>query len=421
MTTNHNFNSIDDKLDEALARLAFGAPLELILAEAGDDAEQLRPLLEIASQVASLKSAIPIPPPDASLQKLLAHGQKLAGPASSPAAAPPGWLTSVFNIFNGGFRLATALATAMLLLLVISGTVYLAAQRSLPGDALYRLKQAGEQVQLDLAGDSLRREQLSQRFNQQRRTEVEALLEQGKSAKVTLEGQIQAVNAAAIVLDGLTVQLGPETEIVGQPTAGAGVRVEVRTLPPTGLLALTLTVIEPGPPPTPAPTSSPTPTFTAQPTPTLPKVQATDTLPPTATPPKAQATDSISLPPTPSPTAKPTEPPLTEDNLNDNSLDDNVNQNSDDNLNDNSDNSNENTDFDDDNFNDNSDEFDDEERDSNSNDNGGDDNSNDDDHSGSDDGSNDNSDDNSDNSDDDGSSNDDDDNSGDDDDNDDND
>jgi hypothetical protein len=384
---NHNFNGMDDKLDQALARLAVGVPVEIILAEAGDDAEQLRPLLEIAGQVAGLKSTIPLPPPDASLQKLLAHGQKLAGPASSPAApaAPPArWLVNLFTIFNGGFRLATAMATAMLLFFVISGTLFVAAQRSLPGDALYRLKQAAEQVQLDLAGDTLRQEQLTQTFNQRRRVEVETLLQQGKSAEVTFESQVQTVNAGAINLDGLTVQLGPETNIVGQLTAGARVQVEVRTLPPTGLLALTVTVLEPGPPPTP----SPTPTFTVQPAPTLPKAQATDTLPRTATPPKAQATDSISLPPTPSPTpmptARPTEPPpLSEDNLNDNSPDDDFNQNGDDNFNDNTDGDNFNDNANDDNFNDNGDEFDDNDQDSNSNDNGGDENSNEDDHSGS--------------------------------------
>ncbi len=388
MTTNNNFNRMDDKLDQALARLAVGAPVEVILAEAGNDAEQLRPLLEIAAEVANLKLAVPIPPPEASLQKLLAHGEKLTHSTWLPAAARPGWLVNLLNIFKGGFRLAAGLATAMLLFLVMSGTVYVAAQRSLPGDSLYRLKQVSERVQLNLAGDSLRREQLSQMFNQRRRAEIEALLNQGKSAEVAFESQVQAVNASTIMLDGLTVQLGPETQIVGQPTAGARVRVQVRTLPPNNLLALTITVIEPGLPPTPSPTATATPS----------KAQATDTLPPTATLPKAQATDTIVLPPTPSPTptARPTQPPLlTGDNLNDNSRADDFNQNSDDDVNDNAD---ENADFDDDNFNDNDDEFNDDDRDNNSNDNGGDDNDNNDDHSGSGGGSNDNSDDNDDDS-----------------------
>jgi hypothetical protein len=399
MTTNHSFNRLDDRLDQALARLAVGAPLEVILAEAGNDAEQLRPLLEIAAEVTNLKSAVPIPPPEASLQKLLAHGEKLAHSTSLPAATRPGWLASLLNIFNGGFRLAAGLATAVLLFLVMSGTVYVVAQRSLPGDSLYRLKQVSERVQLNLAGDSLRREQLSQTFNQRRRAEIEALLNQGKSAEVTFESQIQTVHATAIVLDGLTIQLRPETKVVGQLSEGARVRVEIRTLPPNSLLALTITVIEPGLPPTPSPTATATP----------PKAQATDTLPPTATPPKAQATDSIILPPTPSPTptARPTEPPLlTGDNLNDNSRADDFNQNGEDNFNDNAD---ENADFDDDNFNDNSDEFDDDDRDSNSNDNSRDDNDNNDDRSGRGGGSKDDSDDNGDDSDDDDNSDDDDD------------
>ena len=41
MTANNDFLEMDNELDEALTRLAAGTPLEVILAEAGDDAATL--------------------------------------------------------------------------------------------------------------------------------------------------------------------------------------------------------------------------------------------------------------------------------------------------------------------------------------------------------------------------------------------
>ncbi|HRV95884.1 MAG TPA: hypothetical protein P5526_27270, partial [Anaerolineae bacterium] len=73
-----------DKLDEALALLAAGLSLDEVLAEAGDDAAWLRPMLALATEVDALKVDIPIPSSQASLDRLLAHANSLATPASSP-------------------------------------------------------------------------------------------------------------------------------------------------------------------------------------------------------------------------------------------------------------------------------------------------------------------------------------------------
>jgi hypothetical protein len=301
----------EDKFEEALALLAAGIPLETILAEAGQDENWLRPLLEIAGEVGGLQQVVPIPPPNASLQKLLAHGRRSAAVASPPASRSPFLLALV----RGSFRLAAGLATVLLVMVLLGGTLNLAAQRSLPGDTLYWLKQAGENLRLSLSQDPMRREELLEAFNRRRLSEIEALLEQAKEAEVTFEQTIESLTATAVKVDGVTVEITAETEIIGQLAVGARVQVEAVTRPPDRLVGLTVRVLEPGP--TTLPAVTPTPTWQPTPSPaaTLSKSQATDSLPAltlTPVPAQSQEADTIELPPT-----------LAADNDNENTTDDN--------------------------------------------------------------------------------------------------
>ena len=64
MTTNNEFKfGMDDKFEDALAMLAAGLPLDTILNEAGKDAEQLRPLLEMVGEEFTMKMLKEPPPP----------------------------------------------------------------------------------------------------------------------------------------------------------------------------------------------------------------------------------------------------------------------------------------------------------------------------------------------------------------------
>jgi hypothetical protein len=305
MTSNHDLTfGPEDRLEDALMMLASGVPLDTILSEAGDEAEWLRPLLETTAEVGELKSAVPIPPPDASLQKLLTHSARLAADSPpQPATSPPSdRLTGWLNLFNGGFRLATA-AIAVLLVVILAGgaLTVAAAQNSLPGESLYWLKQTGETVRLGLTGDPVQRRQLQEAFNQRRLEEARLLLNQDKEAEVAFDSHIQSLTTTGFELDGLKAQITPETEIKGQLGEGAKVHVEAITRPPDTLLALIVTVIEPAP----APASSPTPTFT--PTEIVPPTAIPTDFPPTLQPttPKAETTATPELESIPAPTDEP--------------------------------------------------------------------------------------------------------------------
>lgn len=308
---------VDDKLEDALALLAAGISVDDILAEAGPDAEWLRPLLAVAEDVGQLQAAVPIPSPEASLQRMLAYGREVA--AATPPAAPAqqNWLTA---FLSGGWlpRLAAGLASALLLVVLLGGMVTVLAQRSLPGQSLYGLKRAVENVRLSLTLDPQDRAQLLETYNQQRQTEARLLLQQNEVATVSFSGVAEAVSETELTLAGLTLQLTPQTQVKGTLAAGARVEVEAVTQPPDRLTALTVTVIEPAPP---TPTPLPSPTSTASPTPTpSPTATATatrslssesdililPTLTPTATPTPAPTDTPTPLPP---PTDTPAPPP----------------------------------------------------------------------------------------------------------------
>jgi hypothetical protein len=330
-----NFHA-EEQLEDALAMLAAGIPPETIPQEAGVDSTWLRPLLETAGQVAQLQAAVPIPPPEASLQTMLAHGRKLAQPPRPKNSLLAGW-RAIFSPprLAGSFRgalVAVSLVTAFLAGTVLGGGLTLAAQDSLPGQRFYGLKRMSESIQLGFAAN---RDQLLQTYNRRRRFEAELLLLQGQRVMVAFEGKIEVVNDQAVTIHGLTVQLGPDTAIEGDLVPGALVHLEAITQPPEALLAIKISVIQPGPA---TPTPTPSPTATALPSPTV-------TATATPTPSTAQDADTLALPP-PIPTddmpppldeppdidADPSPAPSAPDDDNDNVSDDFDNDNFDDDL-----------------------------------------------------------------------------------------
>lgn len=337
------FSGPDDKLENALLLLATGIPLPEVLAEAGDDAVWLGPLLEMAAEIGELRQGVPLPPPGRSLQRMLDYGQE-AGVGRSTIVFRPGGLQAGLVRLLGGLipHLAGVLAALLLVVVLLGSAVTLLARQSLPGQPLYPLKRAGETVQLAITFNSQERDRLQENFNQRRQQEVKLLLEQDRVASVAFEGQVEAVTATSLTVAGLTAQLTPQTEIKGNLAIGARIRLEVQTQPRDQLIVLSVVILEPGPP-TPTPTITLTPTLWATASPGM--SQATDTLilsTSTPTPVLSRDTDVLIMPsstPTPTPTPIPPSPPasptpdgaeleptaaprLDDDNSNDNANDD---------------------------------------------------------------------------------------------------
>ncbi|MCB0209460.1 MAG: hypothetical protein KDJ52_09025 [Anaerolineae bacterium] len=303
--TMHNepqFNQAD-QFDEALALLAAGLSLDEVLAESGEDAAWLRPILELTAEVDDLKPALIVPPPQASLDRLLAHAETLATPAPTQRGQPAGHrspgprFTLSRLLFSTG--LSTAIAAALLVFVcglgsLMGGGLVLAAEGSLPGQALYPIKRLSETIQLNFAPNTHQRQRLEETFSQRRLEEVERLTESNKTADVIIAGRIEAMTETTITINGITLNLAPKAAQRENLVVGARVQINGETNAAGELNARTVTLLEPLPP---TPTSTPTATATPSPTAT-----ATSSPTATATPVGQSTSDIIKFIPTPLPT-----------------------------------------------------------------------------------------------------------------------
>ena len=402
---------MEDLLSTCLDDLEQGDTVQAILSRYPEQSEELRPFLETAAQISQLASQPTVAAQQNSQALFLAQAAAL----SSPQAAPiPLWVTLR--------RLLVPVASLAVVLLFLGFGLISTSTTALPGDNLYPIKRSIENLRMMRASDSEQILDLSSQFQQERLREISMLLLSGREADVIFEGQIEAIDAASWVVEGLTVQINSGTIIDGSPQVGEIARVDGYTSAGS-LYANQISVItgRPDPDVIPLPTVPPTETPTEEPTakPTETPVKATPTEPvevpvtepvevtPTSTPsPTPTATLEVAPTETPPPpptatavTLPPTSPPDDNDNdgdggsgdqndngddgSNDNG-DDNSNDNGDDNDNDSDDNSNDNGDDnsndngDDDNSNDNGDDNDNDGDDDNSNDNGNDNDGNED-------------------------------------------
>ena len=216
-------------------------------------------------------------------------------------------------------QLSRGWATVALTLVLIVGVLgggSIASANSLPGDTLYRVKRASENVRLLLTVDAENREILQREFDELRVGEVKQVVEQRRAVDVDFAGTVERVEGNTVVVDGIVVRLSPELPPSERPVTGAEVKIEATTRG-DGSVEVKSLAIRAEPPPAPTsraeqrpsntPTMKPTPkpTATPEPTPTATSPPTHTSLPieaPTSTW-TATATDS----PTPTPSDTPTE------------------------------------------------------------------------------------------------------------------
>lgn len=147
---------------------------------------ELRPLLEMALWLQGQKGRLASRPGfvSASRQRLISRiQQESAAPApQSLLGKVDEFLRSLSRLFHRG-RLAYSLIVGVLLLAIFFSAgsgVALAAQSSIPGDALYPLKTTVENLQLATSTSEARSAQLHIAFAQRRLTEIQTLVLEGR-------------------------------------------------------------------------------------------------------------------------------------------------------------------------------------------------------------------------------------------------
>jgi hypothetical protein len=216
-----------DAFEVCRAALATGVPLESALGLYPELAGELRPALEAGQAMSALQDPAPIPMArlQRSRTRLLAKASQLRGRRARPAF-----------LFPGLPRMAFAALAVLVSVLLGWGGLTTASAQSIPGDNLYRLKRANEDLQLRLTAGE-RRTELEDEFAERRSSELMNLLELGRSAEVEFTGVVRAQISGGWDVDGVLVIVGSETEVQGEIAPGVTVRVEGATAADGSVLA----------------------------------------------------------------------------------------------------------------------------------------------------------------------------------------
>ncbi len=291
-------------LDECLTEMNRGQSLEACVAEYPALAAELEPLLRMALRVEALRQDQPPSPAAlrAGRQRLLRQAALLRHThedQTRPIRFP--WWMGLQSWMRRSMA-TTVLATLLLVSVLAAGTVA-ASARSLPGDALYPVKRASEEVQLLLTFDREIKAQLVGKIDERRREEAQAISDRRRIAELSFRGRVERMDGTQWTVGGVTIRTSEETDVEGAVGLDAFVRVHVRSVGDGTLMAMRISVEHEIA--APRPTASPS---MAEPTRT-PTITPTETLQPTEIPPATRPAQPAAVTATPSPTATSTATP----------------------------------------------------------------------------------------------------------------
>lgn len=209
-----------DAFEVCLSALATGVDLETCLALYPDLADELRPALQTAQRARlSAQADVPAAAMNRSRAKMLAHAGELRSKKKT-------------FFLSGAFpRLALAsLAVVLVFFLSFNGLATVSA-KALPGDGLYPVKLAAENISLRLAPSGEARQQLADDYQQRRTEEVLSLLAIGTERRISLEGVIDEVSPEQLIVQGIPVRLNADTDVSGVMVPGRLVKLEGTTSP----------------------------------------------------------------------------------------------------------------------------------------------------------------------------------------------
>ncbi len=239
-------------LEECRKEIAAGRSLKDILADNPVQAERLEPLLKAIIFTSSMSK--PKVSESAVLQgknRLLSEVDDLRnkdhflkfGTKEHNLRYSGRWFENIRNLLvgqeNTDMKLLPRMAIYLVITVLIGGFFTVnASASSLPGDALYGLKLNWEQAQLALTFSDERELELEDGFELERLSEVESLLSEGREEDVEFYGVIEEMGDSFWIVSGVTLSVGPETDIMDSLEIGDLVKVEAVTREDGSLFAL---------------------------------------------------------------------------------------------------------------------------------------------------------------------------------------
>lgn len=211
-----------DELEACLQALETGTGPQLII----NAHPELRGEIEAASLVNSIRGPqISAETQQRSRTRLLAYAANLR--ADQPVS--PGLLNRLPRV---------AIAAILALLVFLTGSsLMVTSARSLPGDQLYPVKRAVEELRLNLSSDPNTQETIEAQYHERRIEEVLALLERGRTESITFAGLVNHLGVRHWTVGDVMVIVTPETLLIGDIGPGMEVDVEGVTQPEGWVLA----------------------------------------------------------------------------------------------------------------------------------------------------------------------------------------
>jgi hypothetical protein len=217
---------IEDAFDRCWAALLQDESLESCLSRYPELSAELRPLLMAAIE-AHKPWDVPV-----SRERALRSRTRLLGRASelrrsAPARRPQ---TSIPRL--------AAIGIALVLVFIFGSTgLVVASAESLPGESLYPVKRAVEQVRLSLSLGSSSQLSLASSFDKRRVEEVKRLLVLRRVARVQFEGRLESISGGFFTVDGVLVLPSPGAQLTADLRPGDFVSVAGNTHPSGWVLA----------------------------------------------------------------------------------------------------------------------------------------------------------------------------------------
>lgn len=217
-------------LDESISAWQAGVPLEEILAEVPDYADELRPLLYAATVLTD-----PNPVPAPAEKKAALRAEYIKQVAELPAITPAPFRGKVRAIIKVIKRrttreavlkdIITVTITIILTLFVVALTLNYLAVNTIPSDFLYGVKRISENIQLSLTFDPERKAELEKEFNQHRLEEIEKLIEQNRAAVIQFKGILETKGENLWIVEDHTIFLPNDISIEDEIVEGDVVEV----------------------------------------------------------------------------------------------------------------------------------------------------------------------------------------------------
>ena len=284
-----SFRRPEEAFSEAVELLRTGGSIDAFLKEHPEQASELAPLLDTVASVRA-ERAVPARPPEvaaASRERFMAAAQRTVvrphanRSASQPASRQDGppFSAASRDLAESPTRWQRSWPSCCCSASQPRGVITAAAS-ALPGEPLYQVKLASEQVQLLLARDESARQVVEQAIADRRIQEAQTITQLRRPVtSMTIGGLLEAVSDAEWQVAGLKIGITPQTRISGEPEVGAQVSGTVQAPGDGTLIALELNVQSTRRQGAASvATDTPTPTATSQPsTPTATQPPATPT------------------------------------------------------------------------------------------------------------------------------------------------